>query len=398
MKKVILVMDGASDLPLEELDGRTPMQAARTPNLDALAAKGRVGKTSPAPEDMELGSDVANMAILGYDPRRYYTGRAPLEAASMGVPVEGADVAFRVNLVATDSETMLDHSAGGITTEEGRELVEFLQRKLFHTGDARRLYPGVGYRHLMIWADGPDSLRCMPPHNIVGQHFVRYMPEGDKDQSIRRKMWDSLEVLDSHPINQRRRAEGKMAANMIWPWGPGRTPSLPPFREERGTAGAMIAAVDLLKGLGKLAGLATPDIPGATGYVETNWRGKAEYALNALSSEGDFAFVHVEGPDEAGHQGDLDAKIFAIEKIDEELLGPLLEGLRAMDDFRLLVLPDHSTPVKIRKHDSYNVPFLFYDSTNEESNGLPFDETGMRKSRFKVPEGHTLIDLLFQNP
>jgi 2,3-bisphosphoglycerate-independent phosphoglycerate mutase len=395
MKKVILVMDGASDLPLEELSGKTPMQAARTPHLDSLAARGRVGKTSPAPEDMELGSDVANMSILGYDPRQYYTGRAPLEAASMGIPVEGADVAFRVNLVATDGETMVDHSAGGLTTEEGRELVEFLRHKLFHTNDARRLYPGVGYRHLMVWGDGPTDLRCVPPHNIVGQHFVRYMPEGDKDQSIRRKIWDSLEVLENHPINERRRGEGKPAANMIWPWGPGRMPDLPPFQSLRGTEGTMVAAVDLLKGLGKLAGLHTPDVPGATGYVETNWRGKAQAALDALAGAGDFAFVHVEGPDEAGHQGDLDAKIFSIEKIDAELLGPLLDGLAAMGDFRLLALPDHSTPVKLRKHDAYNVPFLFYDSANEESNNLPFDETAMRQTRVKVPEGHTLIDLLF---
>jgi 2,3-bisphosphoglycerate-independent phosphoglycerate mutase len=395
MKKVILVMDGASDLPLDELGGETPMQAAKTPHLDALAERGRVGKTSPAPEDMELGSDVANMSILGYDPRQYYTGRAPLEAASMGIPVEGNDVAFRLNLVATDGETMVDHSAGGLTTEEGAELVRFIQSKVFHTNDTRRLYPGVGYRHLMVWADGPADLRCIPPHNIVGQHFVRYMPEGDKDQSIRRKIWDSVEVLEDHPVNVRRRAEGKLAANMIWPWGPGRMPTLPDFHALRGTGGAMIAAVDLLKGLGKLAGLHTPDVPGATGYVETNWRGKADAALAALAEDRDFAFIHVEGPDEAGHQGDIEGKVYSIEKIDEELVGPLLEGLAGMGGHRLLVLPDHSTPVKMRKHESYNVPFLFYDSGNPETNGLPFDERGMRQTRFKVREGHTLIDLLF---
>jgi 2,3-bisphosphoglycerate-independent phosphoglycerate mutase len=395
LKKVILQMDGASDLPVDELDGRTPMEVARTPNLDRLAARGRVGRTTPAPYDMELGSDIANMALLGYDPHKYYTGRAPIEAASMGVPVEGRDVAFRVNLVSVDGEKMLDHSGGNLTTDEGRELVEFLNRKILYNNDTRHLFPGVAYRHLMVWCDGPDDLRCTPPHNIVGQHFVRYMPEGEKDQSIRRKMWDSYEVLLDHPVNQKRIDEGRLPANMIWPWGPGRMPTLPLFSTRFGCQGVMIAAVDLMKGLGKLAGLYTPNVPGATGYVETNYAGKAEYALNALREGRDFAFVHLEGPDEAGHIGNVEEKIRAIERIDQETLGPLLDGLGEMGDFRFLCLPDHSTPVKLRKHDAYDVPFLFYDTAAERENSLPFDERGMRDTSFVIAEGHRLIDLLF---
>ncbi len=394
MKYAIIQLDGASDQPLDELDGRTPMEAARTPNLDRLAERGRVGKACLAPEDMDCGSDVANLALLGYDPHRFYTGRAPLECASRGIPVEGRDVAFRVNLVSVNGESMLDHSGGSVTNDEARQLIDTVQR-LFTSSDARTLYPGVGYRHLMVWRDGPDSLRCTPPHNIVGQSFMKYMPEGDRDQSIRRKMWDSYELLDEHEVNKQRRDEGKLAANMIWPWGPGRAPSLPLFSTRWGVQGSMIAAVDLMKGLGRIVGLHTPDVPGATGYVETNYAGKATTALSSLREGRDFAMIHIEGPDEAGHQGDHEAKVWSIEQIDNQIVGPVVEGLGQMGAFRLLALPDHSTPVKTRKHGERCVPFLLYDSLRDEDGRLPFDERGMMDTKFRIPEGHRLIEELF---
>lgn len=395
MKRILLILDGAADQPVDELDGRTPMHAARTPNLDRLAARGRVGRTCPVPEEMPLGADVATMALLGYDPMRYYTGRGPIEAASVGIPVEGRDTAFCISLVSTDGETLLDAAGGGLTVEEGAELVEALQTRIFHTNDSRRLYPLAGHRHMMVWTDGPTDLRCVDPRDFVGQHIVRYMPEGDGDQSIRRKIWDSLEVLDSHPVNQRRRAEGKLPANLMWPWGPGRRPEMPSFFSLRGSQGVAVAAIPAVKGVARLAGLSAPNIPGATGRVETDWAGKAADALEALEEGRDFALIHVNGPNDAGRQGDAEAKVYALEQTDSDLVGPLLDGLGAMGDFRFLCLPDYSTPVRVRLPDGYNVPFMFYDTQDERGGGLPFDERGMRGTRFRISEGYRLPDLLF---
>jgi 2,3-bisphosphoglycerate-independent phosphoglycerate mutase len=395
MKYVVVIPDGASDHPLEELDGRTPLQVARTPNLDTLAERGVVGVAHTIPEGMPPGSDIGNLSVFGYDPAKHYTGRGPIEAASMGVPLNERDVVYRCNLVSSDGERLLDYSAGHIGTEDARALIEHLASRL----GARRFtfYPGISYRHLMVWRDGKADLRCVPPHDIMGQPIKENLPVGSGDEVLSSIIWDSLEILDQHEINRRRRSEGLSPANMIWLWGQGLPPRLPSFALLHGVVGAIIAAVDLVRGIGKLAGLQVIDVPGATGYLDTNYRGKGEAALAALQTL-DLAIVHIEAPDEAGHKGDIDAKIDAIQKIDDLVIGTLLEGLEPLEGgFRMLVMPDHPTPVLLRTHTSEPVPFLLYDSTSPRSGpALPFDERALEESKLRVEEGHRVISLLLR--
>lgn len=395
MKYVFLVPDGAADDPLTELDGQTPLQAARTPNFDWLANRGRVGSVLTVPEGMYPGSDVANMALLGYPPARHYTGRGPIEAAALDVPLETRDVAYRCSLVATDGDTMLDYSAGHVTTEEARVLMELVQQKF---GSRRfTFFPGVQYRHILRWTDGELHLRTTPPHDIQGKPLAPYLPEGDGAEALRRLIFDSLDLLDDHPINKQRRGEGKPAANTLWPWGQGLPLTLPSFFSQKGIKGAVITAVDLLRGLGKCAGLQVVNVPGATGYIDTNYRGKAEYGLAALDSGLDFLFLHVESPDESGHEGNIEHKIRSIEDIDRDVVGTLLAGFaKRKQPFRLLVAPDHATPIALRTHRPGPVPFLLYDSTNEQNSSLPFDERALEDTRLIVEEGHRLIDLLLK--
>jgi 2,3-bisphosphoglycerate-independent phosphoglycerate mutase len=395
MKYVVLIPDGATDHPLDELDGQTPLQAARTPNLDALASKGIVGVAHTIPEGMPPGSDVGNLSVFGYDPRQYYTGRGPIEAASMGVPLNPRDVVYRCNLVSTDGEVLLDYSAGHISSEEGRVLIEHLAEEM---GSRRfSFYPGVSYRHLLVWRDGTPEQRCVPPHDIVGKPFEPHLPEGDGEEVLRSLIWDSLEILDEHDINKRRRDEGLLPANMIWPWGQGFALSLPSFFLQHGVTGAVIAAVDLVRGIGKLAGFKVVDVPGATGYLDTNYRGKAEAALNSLE-EVDLALIHVEAPDEAGHLGDIEAKIEAIERIDHLVVGTLREGLSKFEGgYRILVMPDHPTPIDCRTHCAEPVPFVIYDSTNERSGpSIPFDERALEESKLIVEDGWKVMGLLLR--
>ncbi|MCX6375151.1 MAG: cofactor-independent phosphoglycerate mutase, partial [Armatimonadetes bacterium] len=300
-KYILLVPDGMADRPLEQLDGKTPMQVAKKPNMDFLAANGRVGAVHTIPPGMDPGSDVAAMSLLGYDPRKHYTGRGPIEAVSMEIPLETRDVAFRCNLVSSDGVTMIDYSGGHISTEEARELMTFVNEKLGTSSIS--FYPGVSYRHIMVWRGGSPDVKTTPPHNITGRPIKEYLPVGDGDQALCGMIFDSIEILDAHPINRRRRDEGKKPANMIWPWGQGLALDLPSFVVKTGLSGTVIAAVDLVKGLGRAAGLSVVNVPGATGYLDTNFEGKAECALNALT-ERDFALVHIEAPDEAGHIGD----------------------------------------------------------------------------------------------
>ncbi|MBC8140078.1 MAG: cofactor-independent phosphoglycerate mutase [Armatimonadetes bacterium] len=395
MKYVFLLTDGAADDPLPDLDGRTPMEAARTPNMDALAQRGRVGAVLTVPDGMYPGSDVANMNLLGYDPEKYYNGRGSLEAAALGVPLEKNDACYRASLVATDGTTLLDYSAGHISTIEARELIQTVQEKL---GSRRfAFFPGVQYRHILRVTDGSVNIRTHPAHDIVGQRLEANLPEGDGDAALRALIYDSLDVLDNHPVNQRRRGDGKPPANMLWFWGQGRATTLPDFFTTRGKTGAMITAVDLLRGLARCAGLRVVEVPGATGYHDTNYRGKADYALQTLLGGTDFVFLHVEAPDEAGHEGDLDAKIRAIENIDKHIVAPLVAGLNAAKEpFRMVIAPDHATPIALRTHRAGAVPFLLYDSTRAENGTLPFDERALPETRLNVEQGNQLIELLFE--
>lgn len=390
-KYILLVPDGMADRPLDELDGKTPMQIARKPHMDYLAANGRVGAVHTIPEGMDPGSDVAAMSLLGYNPREYYTGRGPIEAVNMEIPLDRNDVAFRCNLVSSDGETMIDYSGGHVSTEEARELMTYVNDKL--GTNKISFYPGVSYRHIMVWRGGSADVKTEPPHNITGQPISDYLPKGDGENTLRSLIFDSIEILSGHPVNRRRRDEGKSPANMIWPWGQGRALSLPNFLAKTGMTGAVITAVDLIKGLGRATGMKVVDVPGATGYLDTNFEGKAQYALEALK-ERDFVFVHVEAPDEAGHIGDIDAKIEAIENIDKRTLGPLLDGLKGIECFRIMVVPDHVTPIATKTHASDPVPFAIYSSFEPGGTTLPFDERAVPETKLRIEEGFRLIDLL----
>jgi 2,3-bisphosphoglycerate-independent phosphoglycerate mutase len=394
MKYILLVPDGAADEPLSDLDGKTPLETARTPYLDDLARSGLVGSVQVTPPEMYPGSDAANMALLGYDPTRYYTGRGPIEATAMGIPLEAKDVAFRCSLISTDGETLLDYSAGHITTEEARPIIALANQKLGTR--AIDLFPGVSYRHILRWHDGPTDVQTFPPHENMNRPLAGIWPQGDGDARLRTFIEDSLNLLDDLPFNHHRREEGKPPANTLWPWSPGRSPELPAFFQQRGLTGAVISGVDVVRGLGKLTGLEVVEVPGATGYFDTNYEGKGRYAIEALSRH-DFVWVHVESPDEAGHAGSIDEKIRAIENFDKWVVGTILDGMKKRDDFRLLCVPDHKTPIATRGHVVGPVPFLLFDSRKPLRGGghLPYDERALDETKTHIPEGYRLIDDLF---
>jgi len=394
MKYIFLVPDGMSDFPLAELDGQTPMQAARTPNFDKLANDGLVGAVLTVPQGMYPGSDAANMSLLGYDPRKYYTGRGPIEAVAMGVPLDSHDVAFRCSLVTSDGTTMLDYSSGHISTEESQELIQLVNSKL--GGRAFNFYPGVSYRHIMAWRSGKVDLKTTPPHDFVGQPLEAYWPEGDGAEKLKQTMLDSLDLLDNHPINRKRRDDGKNPGNMIWLWGQGYAPNMPTFLATHGKTAAVITAVDVVRGLGRATSMDIINVPGATGFIDTNYLGKAQYALNALDNH-DFVYVHVESPDESGHLGNIEYKVRSIEDIDKKVLGPILGGMSKRGDFRLLIAPDHATPIAKKTHAEGPVPFLLYDSTkpNRQSH-FPFDERAIPEATTQVEDGTHLIKMLFE--
>jgi 2,3-bisphosphoglycerate-independent phosphoglycerate mutase len=393
MKYITLVPDGMADLPMAELDGQTPMQAARTPNFDALAENSLVGGVLTVPAGMYPGSDVANMGLLGYDPRRYYTGRGPIEAVAMDVPLDKGDAAYRCSLVTSDGETMIDYSSGHISTEEARPLIELIDQKLGR--NALNFYVGVQYRHIMAWRGGAVDVKTIPPHDIIGQSLAGQWPEGDGADKLKQWMYDSLEILDSHPINRQRRSEGKAPGSMIWLWGQGYAPSMPNFLSTFGKRGALVTAVDVVRGLGRATGLDIINVPGATGYIDTNYRGKADYAVAALEDH-DFVYIHVESPDESGHEGNLEHKIRAIEDIDMKLLGPLREQMAKRGEYRLLIVPDHATPLSLRTHKEGPVPFLLYQSSKPHTaSHFPFDERAVEEANTQVDDGTQLIRMLF---
>ncbi|MGD8237918.1 MAG: cofactor-independent phosphoglycerate mutase [Armatimonadota bacterium] len=395
MKYIVIVPDGMSDHPLDDLDGQTPLQAADTPNMDALAQAGTVGTAMTIPEGMDPGSDVANLSLLGYDPAQYYTGRGPLEALAMDIGMDARDVAFRCNLITSDGETLVDFAAGHVPTEDARQLIALIDSKL--GGRSRKFLAGVSYRHLLMWADGPMDLQTRPPHDVVGSPLEEVFPVGERDDAIRQMIWDSMEILDGHEINARRRDEGVKPANMIWPWGQGRRPEVPSLLSKYGLQGATICAVDLIKGIGKAAGMRHIAVPGATGYLDTDYGAKAEYAVAALGDH-DFVYLHIEAPDEAGHLGDIEEKIRAIERIDSLVVGPVVDGLTKLGHYRLLVAPDHATPIPVRTHVADPVPFVIAPPVagHEQRHNDEFSEAAAQATGLHVAFGHDLMGMFVE--
>jgi 2,3-bisphosphoglycerate-independent phosphoglycerate mutase len=364
MKYAILIGDGMADYPMEELRGRTPLAAAKTPNMDFLATQGELGLARTIPDGMEPGSDVANLSIMGYDPATFHTGRAPLEAASMGVSLGPQDVAFRCNLVTLRHEGdgdifMEDYSAGHISSNEAGELIDSINQTMGN--GSRRFYPGVSYRHLLVWQGGQENWRTFPPHDLTGQSVRAYLEGEGKEKPLLELVKSSWSVLAKHAVNRLRRERGQNPASSIWLWGQGRAPRVPTLQELYGLTGAVISAVDLMRGIGIYAGLKPILVPGATGYLDTNYAGKVEAALDALESM-DFVYLHVEAPDEAGHTGELNNKLQAIEDFDYKVVGPMLQGLKTLGPHRVLLMPDHRTPLSLKTHSPEPVPFALYDS------------------------------------
>jgi len=392
IKYILLVGDGMGDYPLDELGGRTPLEVADTPNMDRIAGW-RIGLVKTIPTGMPPGSDVANLSLLGYDPKKYHTGRAPFEAASMGVKLGEEDIAFRMNLVTLDFRSddeiiMVSHSSGDITTEEGKAIVAAVRERI--ESDGLRIFPGLAYRHLLVWKKGPIGISTIPPHDVLGRNMVEYLraPENRPISELIQKSW---KLLRDHPVNTARRDKGLLEANSIWPWGQGIAPRLPSFEHKFGISGGVISAVDLIKGIGITAGLRPVHVEGATGYLDTNYSGKAEAALEMLE-EVDFMFVHVEAPDEAGHSGIVEDKIRAIEAFDKKVVGRVLKGVERFGKYRIMVASDHLTPIPKRTHT--DDPTLFAWTTEEGiRQGLKgsFTERAASGSGIYYADGHKLM-------
>lgn len=396
MKYAVILCDGMADFPIPSLGGKTPLAAAYTPHMDALAATGEVGLCKTVPDGMKPGSDVANLSVLGYDPKDYYTGRSPLEAVSIGIDLKPTDVTLRCNLVTLSGEgnyedlVMQDYSGGEISTAEATELIEFLRPYL--ENEHMRLYPGVSYRHCLVVDHGTTGNDLTPPHDISDRVIGEHLPKGPAGEAYLAMMKRSYELLKTHPLNQKRIAEGKRPANSVWFWGEGTKPGLPLFTAKTGLKGAVISAVDLIKGIGILAGMKIIDVPGATGNWDTNFHGKAEAAATALLSGTDFVYLHMEATDECGHQGDLKHKLYSIETIDREVVGYLAERLSAANEqFSFLITPDHPTPIALKTHVSDPVPYLIYRSDEKRFNPYPYTEEGAKESGVSVPSGVELM-------
>lgn len=400
MKYAVLVGDGMADHPIDELNGQTPLEVARTPNMDYIAQYGRLGRIRTIPEKMPPASDVAHVSILGFDPQQYYTGRGPLEAANLGIELSDDDVAFRCNLITvSEDECLTDYSAGHINSKEASVLIKFIDRNL---GTNRmRFYPGVSYRHLMVVKRGVEehfqNVKCIPPHDILGQKIKQNLPKGENADLLIKLMQDAHQILLRHEINLVRIDLKENPANMIWLWGQGQKPQMPNFREQFGLTGGVISAVDLIKGLGKILGLEVINVSGATGYYDTDYEGKANAALKFLE-KGDFIFVHVEAPDEAGHNGHLREKITAIERFDQLVVGKILDSLKQKsEDFRILVLPDHATPIALRTHTEEPVLFGMLGKNVVRSDFLTYCEKEAQKSDLYFEKGHELLPYFIKN-
>lgn len=382
-----------ADYPIPEIENKTPLQIANIPNMDSIAKKGITGAVRSIPNGFHPGSDVANLSILGYDPEKCYTGRAPLEAASIGIDLSPEDVAFRCNLVTlglrgTDF-TMEDYSAGHITTEEAEELMSDIAKEL-NTDDIV-FYSGVSYRHLMVWKNGSIDVNLTPPHDILDRKIIDFLPKGEGEGVLIKLINDSQMILSHHKINKERQERGLNPANSIWFWGQGKAPQLKSFGEKYHLTGSVISAVDLIKGIGKYAGLSIVEVPGATGYLDTNYEGKAEYAINELKKK-DFVYLHVEAPDEAGHAGDLKLKIKAIEDFDKRVVGKILKEMGQFQEYKIMLLPDHATPISLRTHADGYVPFAILSNNLSPDRGEEYNELLLEKGSLKFENGYELMD------
>ncbi len=399
MKYVVVLGDGMADEPIEALGGKTPLAYANTPVMDKLSKLSEIGMVHTIPDGMKPGSDTANLSVMGYDPKKYYSGRSPLEALSIGVPMKDTDVAIRCNIVTISEEnvpfeekTIIDHSSSEISTEDCAVLLKEVMKEL--ANETYQFYVGTSYRHCLIWDKG-SVVELTPPHDVLGQVIGQHLPQ---DEALREMMRKSYDILVNHPINIERKKQGLNPANCCWFWGAGTKPMLDSFEKKTGKKGMMVSAVDLLKGIAVGAGMGTVEVEGANGGLHTNYAGKVDAAAKALLEEDyDFVYIHVEAPDEMGHQGSMERKVQAIEYLDEKVIGPMVEKLeQAGVDFRMLVLPDHPTPIRVRTHTSENVPYMLYDSTAKQTNVWNYNEAEALKSGNLEPVGHKLIEKLLE--
>jgi 2,3-bisphosphoglycerate-independent phosphoglycerate mutase len=394
MKYAVLIGDGMADYPIDELGGKTILQAAQTPAMDYIAAHGKTGLAKTIPDGFSPGSDIANMSIVGYDPAVYYSGRAPLEAASIGVALAQDDVAFRCNLVTIENGRMKDYSAGHISCEEAKILIETLDTEL--STEELNFHPGISYRHLMVARMNLGTeAKCTPPHDITGRRIKEYLPSGKDSKFLCELIEASMAILELHPVNLERINEDKNPANSIWIWGQGYAPKFTPFTELYGISGAIISAVDLLKGIGIYAGLDIIEVPGATGYLDTNYEGKVSAALEALKTK-DLVFVHVEAPDETGHEGSLEKKLKAVEDFDSRIVAPILKHAEASDEpFTILVLPDHPTPISLKTHTRDPIPFAIYRTDKAEPDETKtFNEESAKRGSLGLVKASDLIGMI----
>lgn len=403
MKYVVVLYDGMADLPVPELDGKTPMMVANKPLLDSLASRGEFGLVQTIPNGMSPGSDVANMSVMGFDPDKYYTGRSPLEALSIGINLKDTDVSLRCNLVTLSDEknyedkTMIDYCAGDITTAEADELIKAIEKHLGN--DEFKFYSGVSYRHCLIWNNGTTDIANMtPPHDISSRVVRDYLSSNQNAKPLIDMMKKSYEILSNHPINLKRIENGKSPANSIWLWGEGKKPMLPAFQELYGIRGSVISAVDLLKGIGKGARMSTPNVDGATGYIDTNFEGKAMTALKELEDGADYVYIHIEAPDECGHRKEVENKVRSIELIDERVLKPLLKGLEKFEDYKIMALPDHPTPIVTGTHSSDSVPFMIFHNKNQRMrSSISINEETAKNTGLVVSSGTELMKRFLNN-
>ena len=398
MKYIVILGDGMADYEVPEFGGSTILDVANKPNMDYMSLKGELGMVRTVQEGMKPGSDVANLSVMGYDTRKCYTGRSPLEAASIGVKLLDTDVTFRCNLVTLSDEecyedkTMLDYSAGEITTDEAKSLIEAVRKEL--NTDILKFYAGVSYRHLLVWDKGSDNVELTPPHDISDRKIKDYLPKGDNSEKLLELMKKSEEILKNHPVNLERVKAGKNPATSIWLWGEGKKPVLEDFNEKYSIRGCVISAVDLIKGIAICANMKSIDVEGATGTYHTNFDGKAQAALSALCDDGmDFVYIHMEAPDECGHQGDAPNKKLSVELIDRKVVGFLRDELSKRGiDYKMLILPDHPTPISLKTHVSDPVPYVIYSSSDEKADGYVYNEKNGAKTGLVIEDGYTLMD------
>lgn len=402
MKYIVFLCDGMADYPVKSLNDHTPLEIAKNPIMNELCKRGELGLVKTVAEHLSPGSDVANLSVMGYDPDIYYTGRSPLEALSIGVDLCDNDVTFRANVVTLSSEdnyenkTMVDYSSGEITTDEAHQLIEYLKENM--SFESIELYSGTSYRHLVVWDGGSTNVTLTPPHDISDRKVTDYLPKGDGADTLLSMMKKSYELLKDHPINKNRIERGLNPANSLWIWGEGTKPMLATFKEKYNLSGTMISAVDLLKGIGAGTKMDVLEVEGATGNIDTNFDGKAEAAINALKNGTDFVYIHMEAPDECGHHGDTDGKIRSIELIDEKVVKPVVDYLRSTgEDFRILITPDHPTPIALKTHVRDAIPFVIYDSRYDTKLGLDYTEENAKSTGLYIDPGYKLIEKLLYN-